>query len=196
MTLYIENLSPPWTPQLQWPNATGWQNRRLSLLKKPLVFSFNSASSLPINEPFPKEADARTNLRQPYLSQNTVPLIDEVEAHTDLPQPNLIWAAIVQWYIVYEPDLVSGFVRQRPAITKILLDAIDIIPDYFGSNANVFLELVNDTEFGDDKQIFAYIRTSMSAKDAGQQLEQFDNDWFLQRIDQVDGEFNFNLQFV
>ena len=107
-----------------------------------------------------------------------------------------IWEKIARWYSVRDSGRIEDFVHQRPLIAKVLADAIDELPKYFGPQLDVELECVTDPEYEEDGQLFAYIRTSLPAEDALKRLDQLDEDWFLAKISQLDGAFNFNLQFV
>lgn len=122
----------------------------------------------------------------------TQPVKELVRTHSF----DFLWEKIARWYSVRDPGRIEDFVHQRPLITKVLADAIDELPKYFGPQPDVVLERVIDPEFEEDDQLFAYIRTSLSADDALKRLERLDEDWFLAKIGQLDGAFNFNLQFV
>ena len=76
-----------------------------------------------------------------------------------------------------------------------LTEAYQELRKYFLSE-DLKLELVADPEIAGDQQLFVYIFTSLSATDALKGFDEFDEQWWLDRIDRANGLLNFNLRFI
>jgi hypothetical protein len=98
-------------------------------------------------------------------------------------------------YILLEPSSVSNFIQEHQELVSLLNEAYQEIKKYFPSE-DLRLELVSDPEIAEDQQLFIYVLTSLSATDALKKLDEFDGQWWLERIDRANGLLNFNLGFV
>jgi len=106
------------------------------------------------------------------------------------------WAKVVNGYSIQQPEAIAAFVRRHYAVGKVLADALDQLPTYFGRQPKVSLELKVDPEYVSDKQLFAYIYTRLPVEEALSRFEQFDESWLLARLSGLGGIFNFNLRFL
>lgn len=91
---------------------------------------------------------------------------------------------------------VRRFLRVHPQLTKVLLEAHAYLQKLFGPVPQVVLEVVSDPEAEGWSQLFAYILTGLPVDEAQARLDELDEEWFLDQLDQVDNFFNFNLEFV
>jgi hypothetical protein len=98
-------------------------------------------------------------------------------------------------YILSKPSSVSDFLQAHPELTALLNEAYQELRKYFSSE-DLKLELVADPEIIGDQQLFVYIFTSLSVTDALEKFDEFDEQWWLERIDRANGLLNFNLRFV
>jgi hypothetical protein len=97
-------------------------------------------------------------------------------------------------YILSKP-LVGIFLQEHQEIVSLLNDAYKEVRKYFASE-DLKLDLVSDPEIAGDKQLFAYIFTALPVIDALKKLDEFDEQWWLDRVDRANGLLNFNLRFV
>jgi hypothetical protein len=91
---------------------------------------------------------------------------------------------------------VKRFLLACPQLVEVLLEARVHLQRYFGPDLQVALEVVSDPETEGLKELFAYIHTSLPVDEALARLDKLDEEWFLDQLDRVDGQFNFNLEFV
>jgi hypothetical protein len=98
-------------------------------------------------------------------------------------------------YILSKPSSVSNFLQTHQELASLLDDAYQELRKYFSSE-DLKLELVADPEIAGDRQLFVYIFTSLSVPDALEKFDEFDEQWWLERIDRANGLLNFNLRFV
>ena len=98
-------------------------------------------------------------------------------------------------YILSKPSSVSNFLQAHAEIVLLLSEAYRELRKYFSSE-NLKLELVSDPEIAGEQQLFVYIFTSLSVTDALNKFDDFDNRWWLDRIERANGLLNFNLRFV
>lgn len=113
-----------------------------------------------------------------------------------LPAVQSLWAKVVEGYTLQQSEAIAAFVRRHYAVGKVLVDALDQLPKYFGQQPKVSLELKVDPEYASDKQLFAYIYTNLPIEESLSRFEQFDEGWLLARLTGLGGIFNFNLRFL
>lgn len=101
----------------------------------------------------------------------------------------------INGYILPEPASAIDFLQEHQELVALLNESYNEIRKYFPSE-DLKLQLVSDREIAEDQQLFVYINTSTSVVDALKKLDEFDNHWWLERIDMVNGLLNFNLRFV
>jgi hypothetical protein len=101
----------------------------------------------------------------------------------------------LEGYILSKPSVVSNFLQAHQELISLLDEAYQELRKYFSSE-DFKLELVADPEIGDDRQLFVYIFTALSVTDALKQFDEFDEKWWLDKIDRANGLLNFNLRFV
>jgi hypothetical protein len=98
-------------------------------------------------------------------------------------------------YMLSESSAVGNFIQAHQELTSLLNEAYQELRKYFSSE-DLKLELVTDPEIAGEQQLFVYIFTSLSVTDALQKFDEFDEQWWLDRIDRANGLLNFNLRFV
>lgn len=91
---------------------------------------------------------------------------------------------------------VRHFLLCHPHLIDLLFEAYPHLARCFGPNPQVALEVVQDPEVADWTQLVAYILTSLPVNQALDRLDRFDDEWFLDQVDQVDDLFNFNLEVL
>lgn len=99
-------------------------------------------------------------------------------------------------YSLRQPAAVRRFLRTHSQLVEVLLDAYVYLQRHFGPDPQVVLEVVGDPEVDDWDELFAYVLTSLSVDEALAQLDRFDEEWFLDQLDRIDGQLNFDLEFV
>lgn len=103
--------------------------------------------------------------------------------------------ALEKLYTYRRPKEVKEFLAAHPFLEPLLVEAYNKLDDYFGPQPDVVLEVVTDPEAIDDRELFAFIRTSLPSHEALEKLDQFDENWWLDAGDQVDGKLCIHLEF-
>jgi hypothetical protein len=98
-------------------------------------------------------------------------------------------------YMLSKSSAVGNFLQAHQELNSLLNEAYQELRKYFSSE-DLKLELVADPEIAGDQQLFVYIFTPLSVSDALQKFDEFDERWWLDRIDRANGLLNFNLRFV
>lgn len=98
-------------------------------------------------------------------------------------------------YRFHDIDKVKRFLLEYPAIMPSLLDARAALRKFFG-DTSISLEVVYDPEISNAKQLFAYIKTTLSPDRALEQLDKFDEAWYLKQAPEIGGILNFSLETV
>jgi hypothetical protein len=101
----------------------------------------------------------------------------------------------INGYVLLEPASAIDFIQEHQELVALLNESYKEIRKYFPSE-ELKLELVSDREIAEDQQLFVYICTSLSVTDSLKKLDEFDEKWWLERIDRANGLLNFNLRFV
>lgn len=91
---------------------------------------------------------------------------------------------------------VTNYLKEHSYLLELLFEAFSEIERLFGRNPRVLLKVVNDPDIEDENQLFAYIHTTLSPKEALSRMEILDEEWFLNQIDRARGKFNLNIEFV
>ena len=103
---------------------------------------------------------------------------------------------VARLYSMRDEPAVRGFLDMHPSLGPALLQASPYLKEHFGEDVEVTLEVVGDPEAEGRQELFAYIRTRLAAEEAYARLNRLDEEWFLDRVAQFHGRFNFNLEFV
>jgi hypothetical protein len=99
-------------------------------------------------------------------------------------------------YTFRRGEEVSRFVERHPFLIPALLEAYSRIENYFGLHPQVFFEVVRDPEVQGLVELFGCIVTRLAPEEAGEQLQRFDRDWFLDQLPRVKGLLNFDVEFL
>jgi hypothetical protein len=91
---------------------------------------------------------------------------------------------------------IQMFLMAHPVIIDVLLAAYPYLINAFGYAPQIRLEVFRDPEAVQSEQLIAYIITNLPVDQALARLSEFDDRWFIQQLDQVGGDFNFNLEIV
>ena len=102
---------------------------------------------------------------------------------------------IEEMYSLRNVAAVRGFLRAYPQLVEVLLEAHIYLQKYFGPDPQVTLAVVSDPEVEGMDELFAYILTPLPVDEALARLDRLDEEWFLDQLDRVGGQFNFNLEF-
>jgi hypothetical protein len=78
------------------------------------------------------------------------------------------------------PDFaaVRAFLAARPEIASVLSEALAVVSRYFGENPTITLRVEDDPD-EPRRSIVAYIRTTLSTREALDRLSQLKADWWL-----------------
>jgi hypothetical protein len=124
------------------------------------------------------------------------PLFEEYVAEIDRYRQEIdLLEQSINGYILLESSSAIDFLQEHQELFVLLKEASKEIRKYFPSE-DLKLELVSDPEIVQDRQLFVYIFTSLSVTDALNKFDEFDEQWWLDRIDRANGLLNFNLRFV
>jgi hypothetical protein len=89
-------------------------------------------------------------------------------------------------------------VMEFVASNLFLLPLLQQIPEqtkkYFGEPTHLSLEVVVDHEERNDKELVAFICTSLSPDDAFVRLRSFDRDWWLARLADTRGKLSVHVE--
>ncbi len=110
------------------------------------------------------------------------------------PQPSAV-ERLSGLYQFKNPAEVKGFLGQHPYLTDTLLDAVAQIPTYYGENAQLALEVVQDFDDG-ERLLFAFVRTALPVPEVLARRDRFDDEWWLDASLQTQGQLIFDVEFI
>lgn len=99
-----------------------------------------------------------------------------------------------QFYEIKKPGEVFKFLYNHPGLVEIVFEAIYALRNVFGPDVSLELELVTDPET-DETELFALVEVDLEPEVALQKLEEFDQNWLLDREEITHGLFNIDVQF-
>jgi hypothetical protein len=124
---------------------------------------------------------------------NTMLTWQEIGASTvRVSQAEIEW--LERLYTFRERAEVLAFLERHPFLVSLLLEAYGEIGNYF-SDSPIFLEVVTDPEAFDDHQLAVSIATNLDPDEAIDTLEQFDENWWLDALDQAQGKLCIDVEF-
>jgi hypothetical protein len=91
---------------------------------------------------------------------------------------------------------VWAFLRRKPHLVPVLRGIAAAVPDLFGAEARLRLQLVHDPEDGGAGELFVLVETSLLAEDALARLRAFDEGWWFDRLQTVGGEITVTLEYA
>lgn len=121
-----------------------------------------------------------------------IQIVDTVRVPTKEPKPE----ALEKLYTFRRPMEVSEFLEARPFLVPLLVEAHDKIGEYFEPQPEVVLEVVADPEADDERELFAFIQTSLLPEEALDRLERLDDDWWLDAADRGEGKLCLHVEFA
>lgn len=101
-----------------------------------------------------------------------------------------------QLYVFRKRMEVLRFLDVHLFLVPLLLEAYAKIGNYFEPYHPVFLEVISDPEATNDRQLFAFIGTHLSPDEALDSLEYFDDEWWLDTLDEARGKLCIDVEFL
>ncbi len=86
---------------------------------------------------------------------------------------------VMDRYDVRDPDDVRTFLEERPRAVDLLVEALDVIPRYFGQDPVVVLRMEYDPDGKEQPHVAAWIRTTKPPRDAYESTHQLYRDWYF-----------------
>jgi hypothetical protein len=151
-------------------------------------FSKSSISGLSIIEGNLKSA---SNTEAIHSSKNKLSYLNTIRRSKNSQFPPELQAG----YILQKSSCVINFIKEHQELISLLNEAYKELRKYFLSE-DLRLKLVSDPEIAGDQQLFVYIFTALPVTDALKNIDEFDEQWWLDRVDRANGLLNFNLRFV
>lgn len=110
-------------------------------------------------------------------------------AHVDIDQ-------IARFYDIREQAAVFDFVRDHPEVVAPLLEAVEVVPRFFGPARRMVLDVERDREGHGRPLLFAMIRIDLDVDSSLAALDRFDHEWGLAALQRAERNLIFSLQSV
>lgn len=101
---------------------------------------------------------------------------------------------IERLYTVRRPDEVWAFLRAHPELVPLLKEAYQRIQKHF-PDSPVALEVIADPEAPDDRDLWAFIQTTLPPEEALEQVNRFDEEWWLAALDKANGKLGIDVEY-
>jgi len=97
---------------------------------------------------------------------------------------------------------ISNFEEVKTFLSKnrFLISLVEEIPSkiyqYFERSQKLSLNTSHEPDFPNSIELWIYISTDLSAKEAMPILERFDEEWWLENMERANGKLNITIKFV
>ena len=138
--------------------------------------------------------DAQQRMQLSALYQNQPP---EGISPQALPSgsSNAFYPNLENLYIFRDADDVTSFLEENPFLIPLLQEGYTHIKKYF-PDSDVFLKVMHDPEFIGQKQLIAFIAVKLTAEEASQALDLFDEEWGLEAWIIAEDKLCITLEFL
>jgi hypothetical protein len=117
----------------------------------------------------------------------------EIEAGNLLHARDVLLQGLEQAYILESRPETEQFLRIRPTVITLLVEAAAHIDAAFGTGRIKAIRLVHD---GFETSVFGIVFWPESAESGGEALARFDQSWWLQNCTRASGVVNFNIELA
>lgn len=98
-------------------------------------------------------------------------------------------------YSFRRPIQVKRFLSEHAFLVPLLDTAYDITTRYFAP-LSLALEVVADPDSTDDQQLVLFVVLQCTPAEAFAKLQRFDNEWWLNAMDEARGRLCISLEFL
>jgi hypothetical protein len=102
---------------------------------------------------------------------------------------------LARHYAFRGEEEVAGFIQANPEVIAPLLDAIAVVPRYFGADTPLALEVERDRDARDDVRLFALIQTDLEVAPSLERLRRFDEEWWAETSRHTSRRLMFDLEY-
>lgn len=103
------------------------------------------------------------------------------------------WA---QAYELRDREEVVGFVEEHPELKGMLAEAQTRIPEHFGNDTAMALEVATDIDSENAKELLLLIPVELSVDDAMARMSRLDEDWWLDGSVRAKGLMNVDIEYI
>lgn len=103
---------------------------------------------------------------------------------------------LVNIYKFRAPSEVRTFLQRNLFLVDLLLEAYEVTQTFFGRNAQISLEVVEDPEASNGRELFALIQTSLPPNDARARLKRLDREWWLDAMLQAQCKMTIDMEYL
>lgn len=98
-------------------------------------------------------------------------------------------------YEFRDPDAIVAFLHAHPEVIPPLVEAVEVVPRYFGTDTPLALEVERDREAVDHIELFALIQTDLDVDPALASLHRFNYEWWLDVLPTANLLLAFGLEY-
>lgn len=99
-------------------------------------------------------------------------------------------------YEIKNPAQVAEFIGENLFLLELLEEIPSEIFVYFGNDQRLQLEILSEPDFPGSKELWVSVLTELSAQEARQIMDKFDQNWWLGNLDRADCKLNIALKYV
>ncbi len=97
-------------------------------------------------------------------------------------------------YALRQPLQVRRFLGEHDFLVPLLVAAYDVTTRYFAP-LSLALEVIADPDSMDDRQLVLFVVLQLTPAEAFAKLQRFDNEWWLDAMDEAQGHLCISLEF-
>lgn len=103
---------------------------------------------------------------------------------------------LAEHFAFRRPDEVAALVEAHPEVIRPLLDAVPVVPEYFGPAAALILEPEFYPETPESRQLYALIQTDLDVDAAITAFDRFCEEWWLDALPRAAPHLIFGFEYV
>jgi hypothetical protein len=106
---------------------------------------------------------------------------------------NLALMRVEKLFSLRNSQAICSFLERNGFLIPLLIEANIEIKKHF-PDSRLYLDLISDPEV-DERQLFLYICTNLTPREARPNLNRLDNDWWLAALDRARGKLCVSLEY-
>lgn len=103
---------------------------------------------------------------------------------------------LINKYVVAKTDEVKKFLLKNQILYSLIEEIPNKISQYFGNNQRLSLKLSHEPDYPNSSELWIFVMTELSAKEALPILEKFDEEWWFEKLDLADCKLNISLEYI
>lgn len=99
-------------------------------------------------------------------------------------------------YQISNFDEIKSFLSKNRFLISLLEEIPSKIYQYFGNSQKLALQVIYESDFPEDSELWILVLTELPAKEARSIMNRFDKDWWLKNLHKAGCKLNVGIEYV